>query len=167
MKTNSAVVKLYLRVSKKLSDGASPIMLKVSWKGAKELSTGFSCTIKHWDSKRECVKKGYPNYAAINAAIMKKKIDVIARRDAFELANVAYTPSMLLADEKVEVVKPSSLNELIKRHTAALSPTTQKTWKSFHSDFLAYLNEKDIDVVTISLDTIKGYAKYLENKKLS
>ena len=167
MKTNSAVVKLYLRVSKKLSDGASPIMLKVSWKGAKELSTGFSCTVKYWDNKRECVKKGYPNYAAINAAITKKKMGVIARRDAYELSCVAYTPSMLLADEEVTVVKPSSLNELIKRHTAALSPTTCKTWKSFHTDFLAYLNESDIDVVTITLDTIKGYAKYLEDKKLA
>ncbi|MBO7731130.1 MAG: phage integrase SAM-like domain-containing protein [Methanobrevibacter sp.] len=167
MKTSTAIIKLVLRINKVLSDGSHPIMLRVQFKGRKELSTGYSCLPRYWNEKQECVKKGYPNYAAINAAIGKKKMDVIARRDAYELNGVAYTPSMLLADEEVTVVKPSSLNELIKRHTSVLSPTTQKTWKSFHKDFLAYLNESDIDVVAIQLDTIKGYAKYLEDKKLS
>ena len=167
MKTSTAIIKLVLRTNKVLSDGSHPIMLRVQFKGRKEVSTSYSCLPRYWNEKQECIKKGYPNYASINAAIGKKKMDAIARKDAYELNGVAYTPSMLLADEKVEVVKPTSLNELIKRHTASLSPTTCKTWKSFHTDFLAYLNEKDIDVVNIQLDTIKGYAKYLEDKKLS
>ena len=166
MKVSIAVVKLFLRTSKVLADGSSPIMLKCSFNGTKEVSTGYSCTARYWDKRNECVKKGFANYLNINAIISKMKQEAIERRDEFERMKVAYTPDMVLKPKEVIVVKPTSFGELIKRHTTTLSPTTAKTWKSFSKDFLKYLEKDDIEVVNISLEVVKGYAKYLENKKM-
>lgn len=169
MRTTSATIKLYLRVAKKLSDGSNPINLKVSWKGAVELSCGYSCVPRYWDAKRECVKKGYPNYAAINAAISKMKMDAVKRRDEFELKGIEYTASMVLKEEvKEEVIIPKGdLQGLIGRYTSSLSPTTCKTWKAFWNSFKGYIGKDNILVGEIDLDTVMGYAKYLEDKKLA
>ena len=43
MKVSIAVVKLFLRTSKKLADGSSPIKLKCAFNGTSEVSTGYSC----------------------------------------------------------------------------------------------------------------------------
>lgn len=169
MRTTSATIKLYLRVAKKLSDGSNPINLKVSWKGAVELSCGYSCVPRYWDAKRECVKKGYPNYAAINAAISKMKMDAVKRRDEFELKGIEYTASMVLKEEvKEEVIIPKGdLQALIGRYTSSLSPTTNKTWKAFWNSFEGYIGKDNILVGEIDLDTVMGYAKHLEDKKLA
>lgn len=166
MKVSIAVVKLFLRTSKVLADGSHPIMLKCSFNGTKEISTGYSCTLKHWDKRNEVVKKGFPNYLNINAIISKMKQEAIARRDEFERTKTPYTPEMVLKPKEVVVVKQTSLFSLIARHCDTLSPTTAKTWKSFSKDFLKYLEKDDIEMSEISLDVVKGYAKYLEGKKM-
>ena len=73
MKVSIAVIKLVLRTNKTLADGSHPIMLRVSFNGMKERSSGYSCTEKYWSKKDECVKKGFPNYAIINHEIQKMK----------------------------------------------------------------------------------------------
>ena len=66
MKVHQAVIRLYLKTSKVLSDGSSPILLRVSFNGFKEVSTHYSCDARHWDKKREEVKRGYPNFLMVN-----------------------------------------------------------------------------------------------------
>ena len=163
MKVSIAVVKLFLRTSKKLSDGTSPIRLKCCWNGTKEVSTGYSCTPRYWDVKNECVKKGFPNYLNINANIRKMKKDAVDRRDEFERKGEAYTPEMVLKPKEVVVVADDDLHGMIGRYTAALSPTTCKTWKSFWNSFKDYIGKDKISVLNIDLETVKGYAKHLED----
>lgn len=55
MKVSIARIRLYLKVGKVLADGTSPIMLMCSYNGRKEVSTGYSCTLKYWDKKSELV----------------------------------------------------------------------------------------------------------------
>ena len=66
MKTSQATINFYLKTSKKLSDGSHPIMLRVCFKGFKDVSTHYSCTLRHWDKKNQCIKKGYPNFVIAN-----------------------------------------------------------------------------------------------------
>lgn len=47
MKVHQAVIRLYLKTSKVLSDGSSPILLRVSFNGFKEVSTHYSCDARH------------------------------------------------------------------------------------------------------------------------
>lgn len=163
MKVSIAVVKLFLRTSKKLADGSSPIKLKCAFNGTSEVSTGYSCPPRFWDKRNECVKKGFPNYLVINAIISKMKMEAIERRDEFERKGVAYTPEMVLKPKEVVVIPKDDLQGLIGRYTAALSPTTCKTWKSFWNSFKDYIGKDNILVTDIDLDTVKGYAKHLED----
>lgn len=96
MKVSIAVCRLYLKESKVLSDGTSPIMLMVSFNGRKEKSTHYSCTTKYWDAKRECVKKGFPNFLLINQEINKLKQLAIDARNRFIASEVDYTPTMII-----------------------------------------------------------------------
>lgn len=167
MKTSSAVIKLFLRTSKVLSDGSSPIMLKCSFKGTKEVSTGCSITVKYWDSKKEQVKKGHPNYAVINSLISKMKNDAIDRKNEFELKGIHYTPDMVLKKKEVLVIDSDNrVINLINRYTSSLSPTTCKVWKSFWNSFKGYVDNDSITINEIDLETIKGYAKHLEESGL-
>ena len=144
MKVSIAVVKLFLRTSKVLADGSSPIMLKCSFNGTKELSTGYSCTARFWDKKNECIKKGYPNYASINSIIGKMKQDAIERRNEFERKGEAYTPAMVLKKEEEVVVKRDDFKTLMDKYTVSLSPTTKKTWKAFYNSFLRFKKVESI-----------------------
>lgn len=164
MKTSTAVIKLFLRTSKVLSDGSSPIMLKCSFKGTREVSTGCSCTIKYWDSKKEIVKKGFPNAPFINTSICKMKQDAIDRRNQFELDGVPYTPEMVLKKKVVLVASSKSIKDLMSSYTASLSPTTCKVWKSFWNSFHAYAG--DVSIENVDLEMINGYEKHLKDNGL-
>lgn len=165
MKLSSASIKLIHRTSKVLADGSSPIYLRCSFNGMKEVSTGCSCTAKFWDKKNECIKKGYPNYASINQLIQQMKNDAIKRRNEFEVNGIAYTPAMVLQQKVVQTVSNDNLEALIGRYTASLSPTTKKTWKAFQNSFFGFLG-RDITIQELDLDTIKAYAQHLEDKGL-
>lgn len=108
MKVTMARIRLYLKEGKTLSDGTNPIMLMVSFNGRKEVSTGFSCIPKYWDKKSESVKKGFPNYAAINASINRLKNDAIEKRNEFERLGLKYTPAMILSKKKAQTTTVSS-----------------------------------------------------------
>ena len=164
MKVSVAVVKLVLRTNKKLADGSHPIMLRCSFGGIKEVSTGYSCIPKYWDKKNETVKRGFPNYLTINAIITKMKMEAIQRRDEFERTKTLYTPEMVLKPKEVLAATNDSLSSLIDRYTVSLSPTTCKVWKSFWNSFKRYIGKEDISIIEITLETIKGYAAYLEKK---
>ena len=49
-KVSIARIRLYLKTGKVLSDNTSPIMLRCSFNGSREISTGYSCQKKYWDS---------------------------------------------------------------------------------------------------------------------
>lgn len=159
MKTTTATIKLLLRTSKVLSDGSHPIYLRCNWNGMKEISTGYSCTVKHWDKKNECIKKGYPNYASVNQLIQQMKNDAIERRNQFELNGITYTPAMILKQKEVVKVNPSNIEGLIKRYTVGLSAGTCKVWKSFWNSFKSF--SKITDINEVDVDLIKNYGIHL------
>jgi integrase len=97
MKRTSATIRLQLWKSKTLSDGTNPIVIVVRWNGEqKTKSTGYSVNQKNWDDKNESVKRGYPNYAAINAHILEMKNKVMAKKLEYEKNSEPYTASMLI-----------------------------------------------------------------------
>lgn len=161
MKVSSATIKLLLRTSKVLADGSNPIYLRVSFNGMKEVSTGYSCIPRFWDKRNEMIKKGFPNFASINAVIQKMKNDAIERKNKFELKGIAYTPSMILEKEVVFQPSDDDFKGLMDKYTVSLSPTTRKVWKSFYNSFISYKKIEKIQEVT--LEVVKGYAKHLED----
>lgn len=68
----------------------------------------YSCPKFYWDSRHQCIKKGFSNAAVINAALNKLKSSIIAKRDEYIRLGIEYTPSMLLSKDESEEVKLSN-----------------------------------------------------------
>ena len=167
MKVSIAVIKLVLRTNKVLADGSHPIMLRVSFNGMKERSSGYSCIEKYWSKKDECVKKGYPNYAIINHEIQKMKNEAIERRNEFERLGKIYTPSMILAKEMVRNAVTNNLSSLIQRYIdeKGLEDKTIEKWNIVKRS-LCRFSSNDLIVDEINEAFCRRYCRWLEGNGL-
>lgn len=168
MKVSIAVIKLVLRTNKTLADGTHPIMLRVSFNGMRERSTGYSCDLKHWDKRNECIKRGYPNFAIVNSELKKQKDECIRRRDQFVASDEVYTPQMILAREEVRNAVTNDLKGLIERYIDenGLEARTIEKWWIVYRSVKRFIN-RDILVNEINEGFCRRYGRWLEDKKLS
>ena len=169
MKVSIAVIKLVLRTNKVLADGSHPIMLRCSFNGMKERSTGYSCLPRFWDKKSECVKKGYPNYAMVNYELKKQKDEAIRRRDEFIASDEVYTPSMILAREEVRNALTNDFRGLIERYIdeKGLENRTIEKWWIVYRSVLKYSGKKSLLVNEINEAFCRRYCRWLEEKEMS
>ena len=167
MKTSQATINFYLKTAKKLSDGSHPIMLRVCFKGYKDISSHYSCTLKYWDKKNQCVKKGFSNWTVINYELNKLKNRIIAKRDEFIRLGIEYTPSMLLASDEAKKGISSVVSELIESYYAEkeLKGSTVLAWK--YSKTLIEEFNKGCIISEIDEGWCKRYARWLSDRGLS
>lgn len=164
MKVQIAVIKLVLRTNKVLSDGSHPIMLRVSFNGMKEKSTGYSCPLNQWDKKNECIKKGYPNYTQINLQLRKFKNEAIEKRDRFIALGEDYTPQMILSKGEEKKVVRNDVWGLIEAyiHDRAIEGGTKYQWIAMYGHLLKFVGKKSILINEIDSGLVRRFAKYLE-----
>ena len=169
MKVSIAVIKLVLRTNKVLADGSHPIMLRCSFNGMRERSTGYSCLPRFWDKKSECVKKGYPNYAMVNYELKKQKDAAIRRRDEFIASDEVYTPSMILARDEVRNALTNDFRGLIQRYIdeKGLEARTIEKWWIVYRSVLKYSERKELLVNEINEAFCRRYCRWLEDKEMS
>ena len=166
MKVSIARIRLVLKTGKTLADGTHPIMLYAAFNGKKMVSTGYSCTERYWDKKGECVKRGYPNFVMINAAILKLKNDCIARRDEYERLGKVYTVDMLL--EKREVLCGSSnlVSNLVSEYCEekGLSSSSVALWGSV-SSLLSEYGGSALSVNQMTEQFVRKFSVWMRDKK--
>ena len=166
MKVSIAVIKLVLRTNKVLADGTHPIMLRVSFNGMKERSTGYSCTPRFWDKRNECVKKGYPNFVIVNSELKKQKDEAITKRDRFIASNEVYTPAMILDREEVRNAVTNDFRGLIQRYLdekCLKSSTADRYWTMFNN-VVRFYNKDSILINEINEGFCRRFGRYLENE---
>lgn len=165
MKTSQATINFYLKTSKKLSDGSHPIMLRVCFKGFKDVSTHYSCTLRHWDKKNQCIKKGYPNFVIANYELNKLKSSIIARRDEYIRLGIDYTPAMLLKADTSKGVTSNVVESLIRSYIVEkeLRGSTVTGWKST----INIINEFHPSLIISEVDEgwCKRYANWLRSER--
>lgn len=168
MKVSIAVIKLVLRTNKVLADGTHPIMLRVSFNGMKERSTGYSCSPRFWDKRNECVKKGYPNFVIVNSELKKLKDDAIARRDRFIACDEVYTPSMILAREEVRNAVTNDFKGLIERYIdeKGLEDRTIEKWNIVKRSVLKFIG-RDVLINEVNEAFCRKYCRWLEGNGLA
>lgn len=169
MKVKVPVIKLVLRTNKVLADGSSPIMLRCSFNGMRERSTGYSCTLKYWSKKSECILKGFPNYALINVELKKQKDEAIRKRDEYIASDEVYTPSMILAKEEVRNALTNDFRGLIQRYIneKGLEARTIEKWWIVYRSVLKYSGRKSLLVNEINEAFCRRYCAWLEKRGLS
>ena len=164
MKTSQATIHFYLKISKTLSDGSHPIMLRVCFHGFKDISSHYSCTPKYWDKKNECIKKGYPNYVIANFELNKLKARIIARRDEFIHDGIDYTPTMLLTSSEPKKGISGNVSSLIVHYCdeKELRGSTRTSWK--YSSMLIESFSKGCIVSEIDEGWCKRYARWMGDR---
>lgn len=151
MKVTNAVIRLYLKESKKLSDGASPIMLMIAFNGKKkEKASGYSCTAKFWNKRLEEVKKGYPNFVMVNAELNKFKQLAIESRNRLIGEGIDYDVQMIVDGMYVEKAELKYFDDVVKDYITAkcLGKSTQMNWKylcNLVKEFKGDVLIKDVD----------------------
>lgn len=169
MRVSIARIRLYLKTSKKLADGSSPIMLMCCFNNArKEISTSYSCTVKYWNKTEQCIKKGYPNYLMINQSIKKLKDDAISLRDEYEANGESYTPSMILSPRKVLSAATNDLKTLISNYIAEKgieNKTIEKWWIVYRNVTKFYGREVVVNEIDESF--CRRYGRWMEGEGLS
>ena len=167
-KVSIARIRLYLKTGKVLSDGTSPIMLRCSFNGSREISTGYGCQKKYWDSASESVKKGFPNFVMINYEINKLKNMAIERRNEYERLGQSYTPDMVLSPRKVLSAVGNDLKGLIEcyiEEKGLENRTVEKWWIVYRS--LVKYSGREISINEINEGYCRGYGRWLEVNGLS
>lgn len=168
MRVSIAVVKLVLRTNKTLADGSHPIMLRVSFNGMKERSSGYSCTEKFWDKKNECVKKGYPNFVMVNYELKRLKDEAIAKRDSYIASGEVYSPAMILARDEVKNAVTNDFKGLIQRYIdeKGLEAKTIEKWNIVKRNVLLFAG-RDILINEIDESFCRRYGRWLEDRGMS
>ena len=166
MKVSIAVIKLVLRTNKVLADGSNPIMLRCSFNGMKERSTGYSCLPRYWDKKNECVKKGYSNWVMINHSIQEMKNEAIERRNEYERLGEVYTPQMILSPKKILSPIKNDVYGLILNYISekCLKESTAYNWKYLYH-LLCEFDNKDVIVNDLKLEYVKRFIGWMQNEK--
>ena len=164
MKTTIAIIRLVLRTNKILSSGESPIMLRCNYHGLKEISTGYSCSIKYWDKKNECIKRGYPSYIIINQELKKLKDRAISKRDWYIAHNEVYNPSMVLDIRQSDI--NANINDaptLIQRYIQekGLEAKTIEKWNIVSRSLVKFAG-RSILINEIDESFCRRYARWLE-----
>lgn len=164
MKVSIAVIKLVLRTNKVLADGSHPIMLRVSFNGMKERSSGYSCVEKFWDKKNECVKKGFPNFVMVNAELKKMKDEAIRKRDDYVARGEVYTPSMILAKDEVRNAITNDFRGLIERYIdeKGLESKTIEKWNIVKRSVIKYVGRNDLLVNEVNEAFCRKYCRRID-----
>lgn len=167
MKVSIAVIKLVLRTNKTLADGSHPIMLRVSFNGMKERSSGYSCTEKFWDKRNECVKKGFPNFVMVNAELKKMKDEAIRKRDEFIALGEVYSPAMILDRDEVRNAVTNDFKGLIQRYIdeKGLEDKTIEKWWIVYRSVKRYIG-RDVLVNEMNEAFCRKYCRWLEGNGL-
>jgi hypothetical protein len=168
MKVSMARIRLFLKEGKTLADGTHPIMLMCSFNGKCTRSTGYSCSLKYWDKKGECVKKGYPNFVIINHEIQKMKNDAIAVRNQYEALGEAYTADMVLRPRKVLCAVRNDLNSLIEQYIdeKGLENKTIEKWNIVKRNVRRFYG-RDIIINEVDESFCRRYGRWMESEGLS
>lgn len=166
MKTSQATINYYLKTSKVLADGSHPIMLRVCYKGFKDISSHYSCTVKYWDKKNQCIKKGYPNYTVANSELNKLKNKVVTKRDEYIRLGTEYTPQMLLSFDETKKGVSSVVSELIDYYVSEkeLRGSTVTSWN--HSKTMIGKFHKGCIITEIDEGWCKRYARWMKDNGL-
>ena len=159
-KLSSASIRLVQKMNRRMSDGSYPIYIVVCFHGRVEKSTGVSCLVRDWDSKREVVKRSCGNSVVLNQMLYSVKNRVIQRKNEFEFGEKAYTASMLLQDCVVDLNGKSNIyidvmNRLMDERR--LKDKTRKRYMYGYRKLCDYVGRNDFIIDELNLGFIKDF----------
>lgn len=156
---SSASIRLVQKLNRQNASGEFPIYIVICWKGRVEKSTGVSCLVKHWDSKRELIKGSCPNAVVLNKMLLDIKNRCIERKNEYEFNQRKYTASMLLDDSIVQDLSANGnvYNQIYRMYIEekGLKGNSIKLYDYTYNVLKKYFKKDDFLINDITLASIK------------
>lgn len=156
---SSASIRLVQKLNRQNASGEFPIYIVICWKGRVEKSTGVSCLVKYWDSKRELIKGSCPNAVVLNKTLLDIKNRCIDRKNEYEFNQRKYTASMLLDDSIVQDLSANGnvYNQIYRMYIEekGLKGNSIKLYDYTYNVLKKYFKKDDFLINDITLASIK------------
>lgn len=153
--------------SKKLSNGDSPVMLRISKDGKRKyVSLGISVNPKQWDFKKNCPMANCSNRESI-ILLAKMKINETQRLILQkEVEGTAFTPSSLLHSEKSK--KTNTVGDYFKSYIKILESEQRSRYASMYrvsfSSFVKFSKTLQIPFTDIDENWMKRYESWMKSQ---
>ena len=153
---------------KKLSNGESPLMLRISKdRKTKYKSLGISVNPIHWDFDKNKPKPNCPNRDYILKIIIDKEAEYQKKILEFKAEDKEFTASTLIKPKEKKILKTvyEFYNELIKEMELSEEIGNSRVYKDSLRSLEVYCkNGLDIPFSDIDMDFLLGYEKWLREK---
>lgn len=165
----SATVNVICFKGKKLSNGESPLMLRISKdRKTKYKSLGISVNPVHWDFNKNRPKSNCPNKDYILKIIIDKEAEYQKKILELRAEDKEFTASTLItptAKIRIKSVR-EFFQELVKEFEQSNKIGNSRVYNDSLRSLELYTNSKlDIPFSHIDLDFLRGYEKWLRQKE--
>jgi integrase len=161
-------VKVVLYTSKKLSNGESPIMLRIiKDRKPKYISVGTSCTEEFWDNVNNLPKKKHPFFKEIKVKIARKKLE--AEKLILDLENDEKDLSAYEIRSKLKNVRIKNqsvfdyFDSVCKRLLNNGQVKNAEIYKDAKRSLYLFTPNKKLHFSDIDLEFLSNYEDYLKS----
>jgi len=161
-----ATVKFYLR-KKVLSDGTSPLVLKIYKDGVPSIShIGVNLKPEDWDSQKRRVRKTHPNSTRLNNFLLKRLSEATDTAIAAQTINNNVSSKTLI--KKIKPNSGSSFFKYVSNFAANLKKAgkydQRKNVIASADNFKSFLKGADIVFPDITVSLLERYRQYLAHE---
>lgn len=165
----NATISVVCYKSKTLSNGESPLMLRICKDGKKKYqSLGISVSITHWDFKKNKPKSNCPNKVYIQKIIFDKCTELQQRMLELNSEKKEYTTTTLLNDDKKKYqlkTVDEFYQELIMQYGMNNKCGNRLIYKGSYNSINSFMKGKlDIPFSAIDIDWLNKYERWLRSK---
>lgn len=164
----STTVNVVCYKNKKLSNGESPLMLRICMnRKSKYKSLGISVNPQFWDFDKNRPKSNCPNKDLILKIILDKEAEYQKKILELKSEDQEFTASTLIAPKSKHIIKTVGefYKELVTEFEQSGRIGNSRVYKDSLRSIEMFTNNKlDIPFSHIDLDFLKGYEKYLRQR---
>lgn len=167
----STTVNVLCYKSKVLSNGESPLMLRICKDGKKKYkSLGISIKPIYWDYTKNKLKRNCPNYSNIHLLITEQLNEYSNQIVDLETSKKEFTASSLM--EKLEQpIKKDTVKDFIEREVCRLKAENRINYASSHkhllNSLLSFKKNLEIPFCEIDATWLKNYESFLKQQGLA
>lgn len=157
--------------SKVLSNGESPLMLRICKDGRKKYkSLGISINPIYWDYSKGKLKRNCPNYNSIHLLITEQLNEYLNQIVDFQTSKKEFTASSLV--EKLDQpIRKETVKAFIEKEVSRLKAECRINYASSHkhllNSLLSFKKNLEIPFSEIDVTWLKSYESFLKQQGLA
>jgi integrase len=168
--SREATISVILYVSKTLSNGEHPLMLRVTKEGKRKyISLGISCKPEWWDIAKNAPKRSHPDRLFLEEVIDQKKKEYRSKILELRAMDRAYTPEVLagsLEQPKRTVTVWDFFDEQVMRLKKLSKLGNARAYQMTKDSLQQFYGKRDLLFQDVDVRLLNKYETWLRSKNL-